>query len=258
MGMAEDGDKNERDATDGRIIRFPSQGEREKIQAEKQRQREKLNAQSTPRKIKPAKVPFINFDKISPFAGILVASFILIHLGLNLFADPMQRLQISYTFGFIPRGLTSLPVGDYAIPSLITHAFLHGSWMHLLFNAVMGLSLGIMFERLFGTRTAIVFFFTCTLAGALTYLAFNPFATAPMIGASGGISGYFGAALLMLHAQGRLGHHRSPWPMIILWGALISVPGMLMGETIAWQAHLGGYACGIALFTAMQSRRRRR
>ena len=160
--------------------------------------------------------------------------------------------------------------------SPLTHIFIHGGWLHLMINAAMGLALSMFFERLYGTRTTLIFSILCALGGAALYMLLNPFTTTPVIGASGIISGFFGAMLLLtlqqIRQQDRIyssrsiisGQHalkqkvsklmkdRGPWPILIFWGFLMTFFGLLMGGNVSWSAHLGGYATGIALLTLMQ------
>ena len=203
--------------------------------------------------------PFFNFGRIPPFAKALFIAFTLAHLPLHLILGDAQRLQAFYYFGFVPGAFTGTFDWHWgAIISPITHAFIHGSWMHFIFNAVLGLALSIFFERMFGSKATAIFFAACTLGGAALYFAFAPFTTTPVIGASGGISGLFGALIYITITQNT--HHpitqrfgkRGPWPVLVVWGLIIVVPGLLMGGALAWQAHLGGYITGLALLVAMQ------
>ena len=139
----------------------------------------------------------------------------------------------------------------------ITHAFIHGGWMHLFFNVVMGLALGIFFERLTGPKITAIFFALCTLSGAALYFAFSPDATTPVIGASGGISGLFAAFIYITMTSQenhpitqRFGKY-GPWPILGFWALLIVIPGLIF-QNIAWHAHLGGYAAGILFVLAMR------
>ena len=223
---------------------------REERKAEKAAQKAKKQANAE---------PFFNFGRITPFAKTLVIAFTLVHIPLHFLLDDAQRLQIFYHFGFVPATFTGGFEWHWAaIVSPLTHALIHGGLMHITFNAVMGLALGIFFERNFGTRTTAIFFALCTLAGALFYFAFAPQTTTPMIGASGGISGLFGALIYITLTQNT--HHpvtqrfgkRGPWPVLIVWGLIIVIPGLFMGGQLAWQAHLGGYVAGLGLLIAMQ------
>ena len=161
-------------------------------------------------------------------------------------------MEIFSLLGFTPGQYTgAVPWDNAAWIAPLTSLFLHGSWMHIAFNLVMLLAMGTNFERNFGTRRTAIFYFASGLAGCLTCLAFSPSSAEPVIGASGAISGIFGVTFLMLNERGVLGTgtFRKPLPFILLWIALIVGTGMLLGGNIAWQAHLGGFLGGLALFT---------
>ncbi len=76
---------------------------------------------------------------------------------------------------------------------LISHTFLHGGLLHLLFNGYALFMLGTIVERLMGTRRFIVIYGVAGLAGALSSFAFNDMAS---VGASGAIYGVFGAVIV--------------------------------------------------------------
>lgn len=264
------------DKPSARIIAFPTAEERardKKAKAEqeareavwraqylKERKAERL---ARTRAEKPA---FFTFGNIPLFTRILVALFLLVHLGLLLTPDQMRAVLYDQ-FGFTPALYTQALFHEQPLPwtafvAPLTHAFLHGGWMHLLFNSVMLLSLGLMFEKIYGPKQACMLFFLCTLVGAGTYMAFAPTAILPVIGASGGLSGYFSVALLLMQEQktGRRTNFKNftksgPYPMILLWGAVMLLPGMIM-QNVAWQAHLGGYLCGLLYYGVLLGRGR--
>jgi len=262
---------------DPNVIAFPTLAERKdkekqeqlwraqyKKEKDKQERADKAARMVLQARGQGSKQPFFNFGKIPPFTRTLLGSFLLIHLVLFFVPDGI-RLFVYEQFGFTPAVYTiglmqthTLPWGAFIAP--LTHAFIHGGWMHLLFNSVMLLSLGMFFEKVYGAKEAALFFFACTLAGALFYMAFAPFSPVPMIGASGGLSGFFSVGLLLMFAQ-RTGRpldfkrfdRQGPWPTLVLWGAVMLLPSIVMGN-VAWQAHLGGYLCGLALFMLRQKR----
>lgn len=185
----------------------------------------------------------------------MIATFIIVHIVLTLL-PPETQAQIVYTFGFVPAYFTGalkpFPWGAGISP--LTHLFLHGGWMHIAFNTVMALSLGMVFERTFGTRRMVIFFFLCGLAGALAYFITAPFSEAPVIGASGSISGLFGAVIVQMNERpGMHTRFKTPWPIIGFWLAFMVLSGMLSGDALAWQAHVGGFLAGIGLYYGMKS-----
>ncbi|MEM7651121.1 MAG: rhomboid family intramembrane serine protease [Pseudomonadota bacterium] len=248
-GKKEDKDK---------VVKFPTLGERDRMRRE-ERAEEKA-AQKAAKKAKANAEPFFNFGQIPPFAKTFFIALIVTHIILYVLLNDAQRLEIFYLFGFIPGMYTgAFPWNWSGLISPLSYALIHASTMHLVFNAIMGMALSIFFERLFSTRGAAIFFAGCTLCGALFSLMLAPSAIAPVIGASGGISGLFGALIYITMTQNtnhpltqRLGKY-GPWPVLIFWGLFITLPGLLFTSTLAWQAHLGGYVGGLALLVAWKN-----
>lgn len=246
---------------EGRIIKFPSSAER--LSGQKQKERSAKERAEAAAKLAlraqrgNASEPFLKLGNIPPFTKFLTASILLVHIALYLFAGEDVRTLIFDRFGFVPGVYTgALEWRWSALISPLSHVFLHGGWMHLAFNLVMTLAFGTFFEKAYGTRKTAIFFTLCCLAGALTTLAFEPFSTAPIIGASGGLSGWFGALLLMIHGQnGSRGSKYGPWPVVVFWGLIMVGPGLLAHSALAWQAHLGGYLAGLILTVLIQKRK---
>lgn len=170
-------------------------------------------------------------------------------------------------FAFIPARYSSLYLGLHgvdpgswlaqAIP-FVTYLFLHADFTHLAINCLWLLAFGPVVARRLGTPLFLALFFLCALAGSLTHLATNWGSDAPVIGASGAISGLMGASIRML--RGRINPYGSSLaplfsrPIItftLFWlGAnlLAGLSGVGMDgqvRLIAWQAHLGGYFAGL-------------
>ncbi|MEZ5919619.1 MAG: rhomboid family intramembrane serine protease [Alphaproteobacteria bacterium] len=182
-----------------------------------------------------------------------MAAIIVTHVILFVFLDAGER-QNPKDFGFIPGAFTGTYEGHWTNwLSPFTHMLIHGGWMHMAINALMGLALCTFFERHFGTRTAVLFVLLCGLSGALIYFVLNPFTTAPVIGASGATSGLFAAVLLLLSQNGQMGQigRKGPWPVIAIWAVLMTLIGLIGGGGIAWQAHLGGFLAGAGLTALM-------
>ncbi len=240
------------------IVHLPTLAQRDRARKNKLKAEERQKKQAQ----KSAQPPFINLEKITPFIRVLALALVTVHLVVYLGFDDGQRLKAFYTLGFLPAAFTGgFDYHWYSPLTLITHMFIHGSWMHLAFNLVMTLALGILFERQFGSRTTVIFFFACGVAGAAVYFILNPFSTTPVIGASGGISGLFGAALILMHQRKQFGQINTklndpgPWKIIGFWIILMIVIGLISGPGIAWQAHLGGFIAGVALLKGLQTGR---
>ena len=175
---------------------------------------------------------------------------------------------------------TSFPMGEGLVcltdqgsqySHLISSMFLHGSWMHLLGN--------MWFLWLFGnniedsmTRPRFVFFYLlCGLAAALAQVMADPASEAPMVGASGAISGVMGAYLVLfprvrVYTIVPLGFFLQKmalpaWVMLIYWaflqfaGGVTSIASEQAGGVAFW-AHLGGFAAGVVLIKVFERRDR--
>jgi membrane associated rhomboid family serine protease len=240
------------DAPEEKLVQFPSLAERDRIRKAKQKAQQKLDKEMR-RKAQP---PFLNLSKVPPFTRALVAAFVLVHIALQFVSQ--EALYKTYmTLGFVPGNFTGAtgPFQLLALLSPITYLFIHGNWTHLAFNVLMTFAMGTFFEREFGARATAFLFFACGIIGAIVCLALNLFSTSPVIGASGGISGLFGAVTILLFQRGAGGPfaHRGPWPLIAFWVVLMIGTGLLSGDALAWQAHVGGFLAGIGLLRLIQT-----
>jgi len=144
--------------------------------------------------------------------------------------------------------------------TLITPLFLHGGWIHDLMNASAALAFGTPVARLLGlnVRGALAFLFfylVCGLLSSLGYVMAHPDSLAPVVGASGAVSGLMGGASRLIERRGRLGPliSRTTVGMAVMWtlvnlliGFVPVMPGM-NGAGIAWEAHVAGYFAGLLL-----------
>jgi membrane associated rhomboid family serine protease len=118
-------------------------------------------------------------------------------------------------------------------------------------------------EDVMGHARYAVFYVLCGLAAALAQVVVSPSSAVPMVGASGAIGGVMGAYVLL--------HPRAPIETLLVLGFYISriaVPAWLMlgywfllqllgglpalgrvdgGGGVAFWAHVGGFAAGVAL-----------
>ncbi len=235
--------------------------EREKLEEEYRRKyqaeqgiKAKMRADMA-RRSATGKTPFINWGKIPIFTRCTVTTLILTFLVTTFLLDDAQRVVLYMNFGFVPAYYSgAIPWVWSALIAPFTTALLHGSWMHIITNSVMMMAMGVFFERQFGARITLIFFIFCLMTGNLMYFILSPASTHPVIGASGAISGLFGAVILMMNLgglAGSFGQKRGPLPIILLWIAIMIGVGLISADT-AWQAHLGGFLGGIALFNLWQ------
>jgi membrane associated rhomboid family serine protease len=255
------GHKKQHDQSDKKIVKFPTLADRDRTRKEKLKQDRLYQKQYQAQKKlehRANATPFFNFEKIPKFTRIFLIATIGIHVVLSIFLDSGTQMQAIDNFGFTPAKITNAEGIDLmAWLSIATHMLLHSSWMHLIFNIIMGLAFGVFFERIFGARRTFKFFVLCGISGAGVYFILNPGLNAPVIGASGAISGLFAAVLILMHERGQMGQmgKHGPWPIVAFWALLMTVLGMLgngSGENVAWQAHLGGFLAGAGLLYLMR------
>lgn len=216
---------------------------------------------------------------------VLGAIMVLIHI-LFGFLSPERSEWALLAFAFIPLryagGAPDLPGGpgaDYW--TFLSHMFLHGDWMHLIFNVLFMVAFGSVLARRFGAVRFLAFSALAGIAGALAHLLAYWGEFVPVIGASGAISGQMaGAVRLLFSDRGDIfSTHRMDiakvralrlrelitsrraltflgvWILIMVatGAGNMFAPG---GVSIAWQAHLGGFFAGLLLFELFDPLRR--
>ncbi len=126
---------------------------------------------------------------------------------------------------------------------LLTAMFLHGSYVHILFNMLSLWWIGAPLEAALGRARHLALYFTSGLAGgALTYLIAAP--NQPSLGASGAIFGLFGATAVLMR---RLNYDMRPVVALLVINLIFTFGW----PNIAWQAHIGGLVGGVAVGYAM-------
>jgi membrane associated rhomboid family serine protease len=151
---------------------------------------------------------------------------------------------------------------NWATP--VISMFLHGSWMHLLGNALFFWVFGNNIEDVMGRGRFVAFYLICGLAAAAAHVAVDPGSPIPTVGASGAVSGVMGAYLVLYPAvRVRMLFifivffkviPLPAWVVLLWWLALqllIGLPqlgaqGELTGGVAVW-AHIGGFVAGAFL-----------
>ena len=145
--------------------------------------------------------------------------------------------------------------------TLLTALFLHGSWAHAFMNAAFALAFATPVTRflgldLLGIGLLSLIYLLSGVAGNLGFAIFNLSATAPLIGASGAISGLAAAsARIMAGRDGQLGRLQDPlvigmgagWLITNLFVAILGFAPGAGSNSVAWQAHLVGFVAGMFL-----------
>ncbi len=159
--------------------------------------------------------------------------------------------------------------------TLLTSLFLHGGPLHLIFNMLFLWIFGNNIEDALGHLPFIFFYLLCGITASVAHIVLHASSNVPVIGASGAISGVLGAYLI-LYPRARvlaavpilffIRIVRVPAAfLLIVWIALQVIYGLPSlrssdaqgGAGVAWFAHIGGFAAGIALLPLFLLIRRR-
>ncbi len=220
-----------------------------------------------------AGVPAFNITRA---VGILIAVNVAVHV-LRLLLPGDLALRLLIYLGFAPSnyfdaaGAFAPPVLASAYAAPVTYGFLHADAMHLLMNMAFLLAFGAGVERRLGAARFVVFFLVLLVAATagtvLMYLHTGQ--TVLVVGASGAVSGLFGALLRFAFTPrphpGPAGRRRPTNQVLVLAAAFIAV-NLVFGlsgidpfgavRAIAWEAHLAGFAAGYLLYPLFDPRRR--
>jgi membrane associated rhomboid family serine protease len=210
----------------------------------------------------PQREPVFNLPPVVlAVIGICAAVYLLQQYVLN----DAQQLTLLYDGAFIP----VLYTGQYGFDWFLftrpfTYAFMHGGFAHIAINMVWLAAFGSPLANRFGTLWFSLFFAATGLAAVVLFWAMHPLGEAPLVGASGAISGMMGAAarfgFSIDRSSGKAAFAGAPlsraavlrsrsvmtflvmWMIINLATGLFGAPGV--DSQIAWEAHIGGFVAG--------------
>jgi len=171
-----------------------------------------------------------------------------------------------YSFGLVPSEVFSNPY------QLLTHMFLHGSWLHIIGNMWFLWVFGDNVEDRLGKIRYAVFYILSGIGAALiqTLVSFlTGSMDIPMVGASGAISGVLGAYLYLFPHARILAlvpffffltlvevpavFFIGMWILIQILNGFLTLPFASMGG-VAWFAHIGGFFVGYKLVRLFRRR----
>ena len=152
-----------------------------------------------------------------------------------------------------------------------TSMFLHGSWSHILGNALFFYVFGNNIEDSMGPGLFLVFYLLCGLIAAAVHVLAAQTSPVPTVGASGAISGILGA-YLVLYPKARVNIlfffvifiRVIPVPawMALLWWfgwqVVTALPQLsplnpeITGGVAVW-AHIGGFVAGVVLIKLFEN-----
>jgi len=239
------------------------------------------NPQGSPAEL-PADAPREPILTLPSALAAYVLLIALIHLRVLLPAE-WEAWTID-AFGFIPKRYdttllnVTFPGGAGAkVWTFVTYSLLHANLSHIGFNVLWLLPFGSALARRFGALRFFLFMAVTAAAGALAHLITHEHALAPMIGASASVSGTMAASMRFAFVKGSFlsfsrgdAEAAAKVPALSLWRALrngrvlafvaiwfgvniifgvgsIAI-GMGEGQSVAWQAHIGGFVAGLILF----------
>ena len=185
-----------------------------------------------------------------------------------LLADTSADEFVTVSLGYIPavvNDLAELEPGLATVPeetTLLTYAFVHAGWVHLISNMAFLWVFGDNVEDATGHLRFVLFYLACAAAGAFAHGLLVPDSQQPLVGASGAVAGV-SAAYLLLHPKVRvwvlvLGRVPLPLPAWLPLGLWVGMQFVMIvadpfGE-ISWAAHVGGIIAGVALIPLLKRR----
>jgi membrane associated rhomboid family serine protease len=214
--------------------------------------------------------------------AINVIVYLLFQLPPELQGDACAGSVMAKMFGVIPMELQGIQVAfegcadtqamtavlpEYA--TLLSYMFLHGDFLHLLGNMAFLWVFGDNVEDALGHVGYLFFYLLCGVAGALLHATLTMEPTAPLIGASGAVSGVV-MAYLLLHPRVHLWvlvlriiplRVRAYWALGAWIGLNVSLAvlpllpmSLPVDPLVAWWAHVGGILAGGLLVLVLRRR----
>jgi membrane associated rhomboid family serine protease len=197
---------------------------------------------------------------------LLIVLCVMIHLLRVYVLSPSQDLAVLVNMAFVPvfySGRFGFDISQFTSP--ITYAFLHGSSVHLVVNMIWLAAFGSPLANRLGVMRFLLFWAFSGICAALLHYVLHMEDPSPLIGASGAISGMMGAAarfgFQIDRSSGRPAFAGRPMPILTVfrsrmavtflgvWMVVNLVTGLIgfapgVGDTIAWEAHIGGFLAG--------------
>jgi membrane associated rhomboid family serine protease len=159
-----------------------------------------------------------------------------------------------------------------ALLTIFSSMFMHGGWLHIIFNMLFLWIFGNNIEDSMGRARYVLFYLLGGVVAAIAQVAVSPDSTTPLVGASGAIAAVLGGYAL-LYPRARV-----LTLLFVFFIFIVEIPAMvLLGIWIflqflpavgqlatpevggaggtAYFAHLGGFVFGLALIKLFAQRR---
>jgi membrane associated rhomboid family serine protease len=190
----------------------------------------------------------------APVTYTLIALNVLVYLWYNV------------AQGRPPEELAFAPLAGQTFPQILTYMFAHGSGMHILANMTVLFFLGVLVERLYGSRNYLIIYLLTGILSALVQIACTPYTW--LLGASGAASASMVLFVRHYPRETILIYGIVPvraWVGLLIWIALnlagLALPVVTQWLTgsdaqMAYIAHLSGLLIGYLLSLLFISPRR--
>jgi membrane associated rhomboid family serine protease len=159
-----------------------------------------------------------------------------------------------------------------AFLTLFTSMFMHGGWLHIIFNMLFLWIFGNNVEDSMGRVRFVLFYLLGGLAAVAAQIAVDPDSTVPTVGASGAIAAVLGGYMLLYPRAQVLTVlflfffftfvEIPALVMLGIWFVLQFLPAVgqlatpeLSGGGVAYFAHVGGFIFGLALIHLFAKRK---
>jgi membrane associated rhomboid family serine protease len=226
--------------------------------------------------------PIFNIPAVV-IAGLAI--FVGIHALRSFLLTSEQDLELLLLFAFIPARYDTALLLEGALPggvgaqiwTFVTYAFIHADIAHLGMNSLWFVPFGSAVARRFGTSRFALFFAATAAAGAAAHLIAHAGEVFPVIGASAAVSGMMAASMrfafqphgpvALWQQKDERAYHIPALPLhsalrdprilafLVVWFGLNllfglgSLPIAGEGQSVAWEAHIGGFLAGLLLFS---------
>jgi len=136
--------------------------------------------------------------------------------------------------------------------TIVTYMFMHGGLLHFGMNMVMLFVFYKYAREFFPNKTWLIVYFGSGVAAGLLFAALNQSAETVMVGASGGIMGLWGAAIVARIRYLRVPEDEQPWQCemslkkMLVFLVLQFATEFLIAN-VGHSAHLGGMLAGLAI-----------
>lgn len=208
-----------------------------------------------------------------------------IHAVRSFVLTSEQDLELLLLFAFIPARYDTALLLEGALPggmgaqvwTFVSYALIHADIAHLGMNSLWFVPFGSAVARRFGTLRFVLFFATTSAAGAGAHLIAHADEVFPVIGASAAVSGMMAASMrfafqphgpiALWQQKDQRAYHVPALPLfsalrdprifafLVVWFGLNllfglgSLPIVGAGQSVAWEAHIGGFLAGLLLFS---------